>query len=185
MVFLYLYRNTGETQWGAFWDELLGVRQRWTGPWCILGDFNVVCFPSERLVCCWFSPSMLAFSDFIGTSHLVDLPLEGGTYTWSSGLEHPSMSHIDRVLVSTDWEEHFPDVLQKLLPRPISDHHPILVEAGGMSQGKSFFKFENMWLKHKGFVDKVQEWWNGYNFNGTPSYILARKLKALKWDLGI
>jgi hypothetical protein len=164
-------------------DELLGVRQRWTGPWCIMGDFNVVRFPSERLDCSRFSPSMLAFSDFIGISHLVDLPLEGGTYTWSSGSEHPSMSRIDRVLVSTDWEEHFPDVLQKLLPRPISDHHPILVEAGGMSRGKSSFKFENMWLKHEGFVDKVKEWWTGYNFNGTPSYILARKLKALKWDL--
>uniref|UniRef100_A0A2N9EU99 ubiquitinyl hydrolase 1 n=1 Tax=Fagus sylvatica TaxID=28930 RepID=A0A2N9EU99_FAGSY len=178
-----VYGPTGEAQRGAFWDELRGVRQRWTAPWCLLGDFNVVRFPSERLECRRFSPSMLAFLDFIGTSHLVDLPLEGGSYTWSSGSEHPSMSHIDRVLVSLDWEEHFLDVLQKLLPHPISDHHPILLEVGGMARGKSSFKFENMCLKREGFVDKVQEWWNGYVFHGTSSYVLARKLKALKWDL--
>ena len=52
-----------------------------------------------------------------------------------------------------------------------------------MSRGKSFLKFENMWLKQAGFVDRVQEWWNGYNFSGTPSFVLACKLKALKWDL--
>jgi exonuclease III len=180
-----VYGPTVEASRSAFWAELVDMRQRWNSPWCILGDFNVVCYPSERLGCRSFSPSMLAFSDFIQNSSLVDLPLVGGSYTWSNGSDPPAMSRIDYVLVSPDWEEQFPDVLQKLLPRPTSDHHPILVEAGGMSRGKCSFKFENMWLKQEGFVERIKEWWNRYTFSGTPSYVLACKLKALKGDLKV
>lgn len=43
-------------------------------------------------------------------------------------------------------------------------------------------KFENMWLQANGFVDKVRRW-SSYQFTGTPSFILARKLKALKFNL--
>jgi hypothetical protein len=32
-------------------------------------------------------------------------------------------------------------------------------------------------------VDKVKQWWDSYLFQGTPSFILASKLKALKVDL--
>uniref|UniRef100_A0A2N9H4G3 Reverse transcriptase domain-containing protein n=1 Tax=Fagus sylvatica TaxID=28930 RepID=A0A2N9H4G3_FAGSY len=77
-----------------------------------------------------------------------------GSYTWCNRAATPSMFRIDRILVSTEWEEQYPDVVQKLLPKPISDHNPILLEAGGMAKGKSSFKFENMWLKAPSFVNK-------------------------------
>jgi hypothetical protein len=48
---------------------------------------------------------------------------------------------------------------------------------------KMSFKFENMWLKTEGFVDRVKGWWSTYQFTGTPSFVLASKLKALKEDL--
>lgn len=99
---------------------------------------------------------MLAFSDFIDNFNLIDLPLEGGAFTWCNGSDPPLMSRIDKVLVSSDWGEHFPDVRQKLLPRPLSDHSSILLEVEGMAKGKSSFKFENMWLGSEGFLTKVQ-----------------------------
>jgi hypothetical protein len=40
-----------------------------------------------------------------------------------------------------------------------------------------------MWLKSDGFVDQVKGWWEFYQFEGTPSFILLRKLRALKMDL--
>jgi hypothetical protein len=45
------------------------------------------------------------------------------------------------------------------------------------------FMFENMWLKSQGFVEKVKQWWLSYSFQGSPSFVLVRKLKPLQLDL--
>ena len=65
----------------------------------------------------------------------------------------------------------------------LSDHFPILLESVSHRRGRIPFRFENMWLKAKGFLDKVKSWWENYHFQETPSYILAKKLTALKLDL--
>jgi hypothetical protein len=40
-----------------------------------------------------------------------------------------------------------------------------------------------MWLKEEGFVEKIRNWWASFQFFGSPSFVLARKLKALKWEI--
>ncbi|XP_040989014.1 uncharacterized protein LOC121236643 [Juglans microcarpa x Juglans regia] len=109
-----------------------------------------------------------------------DLPLVGGEYSWSNGR---SSSRLDRFLVSSSWEAHFSGLTQKVLPRLCSNHFPIMLDCGGIVSRRSYFKFENMWLKVEGFGEKVRGWWNSYNVSGTPSFVLARKLKLLKIDL--
>ena len=52
-----------------------------------------------------------------------------------------------------------------------------------MLRRKSPFRFENIWLKTNGFKERVHSWWNQYSFSGTPSFVLAKKLKALKGDI--
>ena len=42
-----------------------------------------------------------------------------------------------------------------------------------MVHGKSPFQFENMWLKTKGFEERVWAWWSRYSFQGPPSFVLA------------
>ena len=62
------------------------------------------------------------FLEFIEDLNLIDLPLEGGRYTWLSGMDRPLMSRIDGALVSHDWEEHYLDAIQRILPlRPLSN----------------------------------------------------------------
>ena len=88
------------------------------------------------------------------------------------------MSRIDRTLVSVDWAYHFGNVSQRVFPCVIFDHCLLLMEVGGVGRGHCAFKFENMWLKVEGFVEKVQKWWNGYCFMGSPSFVLAQKLNG-------
>ena len=165
------------------WDELIGIQQLWEVPWCYIGDFNIVHFPSERLGGSRLTSAMENFSEFIEELSLIDLLLEGGSYTWSNGSNQPSMFRIDRALVSHDWGDHYPDVIQWVLPHPFANHFLILVEVGGILRGKSSFRFENMWLKTDEFKDMIHSWWNRYSFSGTPNFVLAKKLKALKEDI--
>uniref|UniRef100_A0A2N9E3N6 Endonuclease/exonuclease/phosphatase domain-containing protein n=1 Tax=Fagus sylvatica TaxID=28930 RepID=A0A2N9E3N6_FAGSY len=147
---------------GFFWDELARIVSWWEAPWCIGGDFNVVRFPSEKSGVAAFTASMHDFSDFIGEFGLLDTPLEGGRFTLA---------------------DHFGLVIQRRLPRVLSDHFPVLLDCGRVIGGKRPFRFEKMWLKANGFVERVRGWWNSYSFSSSASFIMANKLKALKVDL--
>ena len=112
------------------WEELAGLMSMWETPWCIGGDFNIVRFPSERSSDSSYSTAMMEFSDFIAKQGLVDILLVRGQFTWSNDQEDESWSRIDRFLISPSWEDHYPAVLQKRLPRLCSDHFPLLLECG-------------------------------------------------------
>jgi hypothetical protein len=99
----------------------------------------------------------------------MDLPLAGGMSTWANYL---SWSRLDRFLVSPEWELSYPGLMQKKLLRVCSDHTPIMLMRGCVQNGKSSFKFENMWLKEVDFVDKVKAWWTSFSF---------RVLQAISW----
>mgnify|MGYP002870054307 CR=1 FL=1 len=75
---------------------------------------------------------MFAFSDFIEANYLVDLPLEGASFTWFRDSGSVCMSRIDRTLASVDWVDQFGNVSQRVLPRVVFDHCPLLVVAGSV-----------------------------------------------------
>ena len=90
------------------------------------------------------------------------------------------MSRLDRFLVSPEWESQCNRVIQRRLPRPVSDHFPIMLDSEGVRTGPIPFRFELMWLKHEGFKETLKGWWQNLQFHGTFSFILSAKLKALK-----
>lgn len=51
------------------------------------------------------------------------------------------MSQIDRLPASLDCEKHFPDVVQRQLPRSLSDHYPMLLDCAGLHEGMELSGF--------------------------------------------
>ena len=123
---------------------------------------------------------MRRFSDVLNDLDLRDLPLQGGRYTWQGCYNGRLMSCLDRFLVSPDWESHCNRVIQRRLPRPVSDHFPIMLDSEGVRTGPSPFRFELMWLKFEGFKEILKGWWQNLQFYRSFSFILSAKLKALK-----
>ena len=76
-------------------------------------------------------------------------------------------------------------MVQCTLPWPMFNHFPILLDGEGVRQGPVRFCLKNVWLKEEGFKELLKSWWQGFNFNGSCSLILAAKLKALKTNLKI
>ncbi|RVW20876.1 Transposon TX1 uncharacterized 149 kDa protein [Vitis vinifera] len=141
------------------------VRGIWDEPWCLGGDFNNTLYQGERSRQGRITSNMRRFAHIIDDLGLVDLPLQGGVFTWSGGLNNQSWA--------------------RRLPRPVSDHFPILLEGGGLRRGPSPFRFENMWLKVEGFLDLIRSWWREIEVRGTASYRLAAKTKELKQKLKV
>jgi exonuclease III len=154
-AFLGVYGPQSDGDRRVMWEELFRLANWWDVPWCVGGDFNVVRFLSERLGADQFTPAMNDFSEFIFSLGLMDIPLKGGKFTWSNNRTTPGMSRIDRFLFSGDWEDRYPTVVQKRLPKLLSDHFPILLECGKFLRGKRPFRFENMCLKAEGFGEMV------------------------------
>ena len=150
-AFAGVYGPNSNAERCCLWDELAGLLSCWILPWCIGEDFNVTRFPSERSWGRRISSAMRDFSDFIFERGLMDLSLTGGVCTWSNG---QTWSRIDWFLVSPGWEDRYPGVFQKRLLCLCSDHFPIILACGGRVGGRTF-KFENMWLKEEGFVERV------------------------------
>jgi hypothetical protein len=105
-----------------------------------------------------------------------------GSLTWLNNWDVSTRSRIDILLVSLEWEAQFPGVPHRS-PTLFSNHFLILLDCGDFHGGSRPFKFENMWLKSEGFVDRVKQWWDSYLFQCSPGFILVNKLKALKADL--
>ena len=145
----------------------------------------MVLSPNERNKGGRFSHSMRRFSEVMNELGLRDLPLQGGPFTWRGGLNNQCMSRLDIFLVTADWESRSSNAIQSTLPRPVSDHCPILLDSEGILSGPIPFRFEIMWLKFDGFKDLLRGWWQNLHFSGSFSFVLASKVKALKGILRV
>ena len=53
------------------------MHSRWNMTWCVIGDFNIIRYLSERFGCEAFSPAIFAFSDSLRLTTLWTYLLKG------------------------------------------------------------------------------------------------------------
>lgn len=128
------------------WTELDDLDNLIDGPWCIGGDFNEIHYSTNRNGNSRLNRHTQYFHEWISVFSLIDLPVRNLHQTWSNFRENASCGKIDRFFVSPEWLEKVPNTHSKGLPRPVSDHVPLMVDINHPIEGLFPFRFENMWL---------------------------------------
>ena len=81
---------------------------------------------------------MRIFFEVIEGLELKDLLLLGDLFTWSGGVNNPSMSRLDQFLVNEGWDSCLSGSIQCLLPRLVSNHFSVLLDGRGIRRGPRF-----------------------------------------------
>ncbi|KAK8701461.1 hypothetical protein V6N13_019848 [Hibiscus sabdariffa] len=164
-----------------FFRELKKMLRRSSGTCHFRGDFNAVRSKEERTGISFLRGSMESFSDFIDELSLIDLSLQGGCFTWSNFRDKPSFSRLERFLLSPDVLSVWPDLIQSLHPKSISDHNPISLSISKVSWGPRPFKWFAYLLDDKEYVDKVIEECDLASGSGISSLLKICKCISKNW----
>ncbi|XP_059306149.1 uncharacterized protein LOC132057525 [Lycium ferocissimum] len=147
------------------WEEINILSQNINGPWCTMGDFNVIAVAEEKE---GGSPHRIERSfDFIHcleSSGLQDAGFSGNPFTWCNNRGAPDTiwKRLDRFLYNVEWFEKYGFNTVTHLARACSDHVPLLIQ---------FSVTEEPY-----FLEVVKEVWDE-ECQGNPLWILHQKLK--------
>nr|GEY46032.1 RNA-directed DNA polymerase, eukaryota [Tanacetum cinerariifolium] len=157
VLFVVVYAPQSIALKRVLWEYISLLISRWDGETIVMGDFNEVRSSDERLGSVFNLSSARAFNSFISVSGLVDVKMEGYSFTWS----HPSASKMNKNL---------------------SDHRHILLREVFSDFGPTRFRIYHSWFRRVGFDAMVEMAWT--SFLHSDSNLLVRfkkKLQALKF----
>ncbi|KAK3229325.1 hypothetical protein Dsin_001206 [Dipteronia sinensis] len=178
VAFCNVYAPTIESERKELWGFLLNLQLSFTVPWVMGGDFNTVLLEKERRGGVFNKWSARAFNSFILHAKVIDTPLRGMEFTWSNNRESGSWARLDRFLVSLEIFLWFPDLVQREVPRSISDHNAITLGSSKKLWGPSPFRIFNGWMEDQFLTAQIKRNWIGSKVKGSSSSRLQLKLKA-------
>lgn len=145
--------------------------------WLIVGDFNLIRYPSNRNKPGGDLNNMMAFNEAISNLRISELPLHGQKYTWSNKLENPLLQLLDWFFTSTSWAIKYPGTFVNTLSRDTSDHVPCLKHIKTNIPRAQCFRFENFWMEHHDFQQVMQQAWTVAAPQTDPAKVIVSKLK--------
>ncbi|KAJ8424797.1 hypothetical protein Cgig2_001811 [Carnegiea gigantea] len=120
MTFVYRY-NQQKLRF-QLWEDLRSFAVNMGDAWCVLGDFNVVLHPEERMG---------------GETRTT-----GVVYTWTNKIVWPK---INRVLANSQWAQECEYVHVTCKPEGLSDHTPLVLSFPSCLRKKTRFKYYEIW----------------------------------------
>jgi len=112
---------------------------------------------------------------------LQELPLLDRCYTWSSQRELPTLVRLDYAFINAAWGAKLFNSTLHSLPRPTSDHVPLLVTASSSAPVAQVFRYEKAWGLDPAFRELVaQVWARPRNAVEEPVGNLGRRLKWVR-----
>ncbi|GJZ71170.1 retrotransposon protein, putative, ty1-copia subclass, partial [Tanacetum coccineum] len=180
VIFVAIYAPQSNVSKRILWDYICVLISRWDGETLLMGDFNVVRTTEERFGSVFDHSGARDFNHFILSSGLVEVKMEGYSYTWSLSSAE-KMSKLDRFLVSEGILSAFPSSTVVCLDRHLSDHRPILLKEMRTDFGPSPFRIYHSWFKRDGFDFMVEQAWSSFTHSDSNSLIrFKKKLQDLK-----
>lgn len=169
-----------------FLTELAALKPLVLKEWLVLGDFNLICKAEEKSNTNVNFRLMGQFRNTIDLLEMRDLPLCGKKFTWSNERAGTTLTRIDRMLISNDWELRYPQYQLSPASSAVSDHSPLLLKKMDVKVFKGF-RFEAYWLKLQDIDEVVSLSWNKPLASAEPvrrlHAKLARTALALKrWE---
>ncbi|XP_073039156.1 uncharacterized protein, partial [Primulina eburnea] len=166
----------------ALWADLIEFGVTCSLPWMVLGDFNTVLSPDEKVGGLMVKNyDTKDFVDCVATLDLMDLRQVGCAFTWSN----PKVcSKLDRVLVNQLWvASHLDGFVDFVPPGCVSDHTISIVSfVDPLVKREKPFKFFNMWALSDSFLETVARHWK-FLGHGTAQFSLKQMLTNLKQPL--
>ena len=183
-----LYTVYGTAQYQnkqTFLAELANTCSKESLPYLIGGDFNIMRRPEDKSSGVFDFKWPNLFNAVMESLDLKEIVMSGRQFTWAGPGDNPIFEKLDRVLVSTDWEDKFPLSTVEPRDRDISDHTPLILNTGASTHHSDQcpFKFERGWLIRDGFYDMVVSVWQSETSGRTPLERWQNKIRRLRQHL--
>jgi len=175
VYFPQLFRRKKEV-----WRNLLHIFESTTSHLVVMGDFNAVREERERFGSVFNALEAREFNNFIHEASLIDLPLGGSSFTWSSR-DGMKRSKLDRFLISDGILDSFSNISASILEKGIPDHQPVLLCENVADYGAYPFRVFHSWFEIDGIDELiVKSWGEPVTHNENAMVRFKLKLQRLK-----
>ncbi|XP_021714955.1 uncharacterized protein LOC110682912 [Chenopodium quinoa] len=136
-LFSAIYASPDSILRKELWDELEKIKNSYSSPWILGGDFNEMMTMDERngVGGSKMQRRCRDFSNLIENNELIDLGCSGPEHTWIRGNSPETFksARLDRAFANEARRMKFDEATVRNLPKSQSDHCPIRVSTTGFA----------------------------------------------------